>query len=46
MLGTGLIVAFAYANEVYMAWYSGDAFEMFVVHNRANSGPMPWISGV
>jgi len=35
MLGTGMIVAFAYLNEVYMAWYSGDLYEMFLTHNRA-----------
>ena len=35
MLGTGLIVAYGYAMEAFMAWYSGNPHEMFMYYNRA-----------
>ena len=38
MLGTGLIVAYGYAMEAFMAWYGGDLYERFLVANRA-TGP-------
>ncbi len=38
MLGTGLIVAYGYAMEAFMAWYSGNQYEMFMYNNRA-TGP-------
>jgi molybdopterin-containing oxidoreductase family membrane subunit len=38
MLATGLIVAYGYFVEVFMAWYSGHHFEMFMVENRL-TGP-------
>lgn len=41
MLATGLIVAYTYAIEPFTAWYSGDLYEMFMVHNRA-VGPYAW----
>jgi molybdopterin-containing oxidoreductase family membrane subunit len=41
MLATGLVLAYTYAIEPFTAWYSGDQFEMFVVHNRA-FGPYAW----
>jgi molybdopterin-containing oxidoreductase family membrane subunit len=41
MLATGLILAYTYAIEPFNAWYSGDTFEMAVVHNRA-VGPHAW----
>ena len=34
MLATGLIVAYGYMMETFMAWYSGSEYEMFMVHNR------------
>ena len=34
LLATGLIVAYGYAMEVFMAWYSGDQFEQYVTLNR------------
>lgn len=34
MLGTGLIVAYGYMMETFMALYSGDIFEKFMIHNR------------
>ncbi len=41
MLATGLILAYTYVIEPFTAWYSGDQYEMFVVHNRA-VGPYAW----
>ena len=41
MLATGLIVAYTYVIEPFTSWYSGDSFEMFMVHNRA-TGPYAW----
>ena len=35
MLGTGLIVAYGYAMEAFMAWYSGDVYERYAFFNRA-----------
>ena len=34
MLATGLIVAYGYMMETFMAWYSGSEYEMFMVQNR------------
>jgi len=41
MLGTGLIVAYAYGVEFFIAWYSGHHYEQFVFLNRA-LGPYAW----
>ncbi len=41
MLATGLILAYTYVIEPFTAWYSGNPFEMAVVHNRA-VGPDAW----
>jgi molybdopterin-containing oxidoreductase family membrane subunit len=41
MLVTGLIVAYGYLTEAFVAWYSGDKFEIFVPVNRA-FGPYWW----
>jgi molybdopterin-containing oxidoreductase family membrane subunit len=38
MLATGTMVWFGYYCELFMAWYSGDGFERFLVWNRA-AGP-------
>jgi molybdopterin-containing oxidoreductase family membrane subunit len=38
MLGTGLIVAYGYSMEAFMAWYSGNQFESFMYWNRM-TGP-------
>lgn len=35
MLGTGLIVAYGYAMEAFMSWYSGNVYERFMYMNRA-----------
>src|SRR5208283_2166252 len=41
MLATGFIVAYGYAMEVFMAWYSGSHWEAFMMWNRM-FGPMGW----
>ena len=41
MLGTGLIVAYGYAMEAFMAWYSGNQYESFMYWNRI-TGPYGW----
>jgi Ni/Fe-hydrogenase subunit HybB-like protein len=40
-LATGLMVAYAYFTEFFIAWYSGNEFERFSVVNRA-LGPYAW----
>jgi molybdopterin-containing oxidoreductase family membrane subunit len=35
MLVTGLIVAYGYATEAFMGWFSGNEFEEYVTLNRA-----------
>ncbi|HEX5220558.1 MAG TPA: NrfD/PsrC family molybdoenzyme membrane anchor subunit [Verrucomicrobiae bacterium] len=42
MLATGLIVAYGYLMEAFMAWYSGDIFEQFMMVNRT-FGPYGWV---
>jgi molybdopterin-containing oxidoreductase family membrane subunit len=34
LLATGLIVAYGYFIETFMAYYSGNAFEVFMINNR------------
>ena len=34
MLATGLMVFYGYLNEAFFAWYSGNAYEMFMMKNR------------
>src|SRR3984885_588602 len=41
MLGTGLIVAYGYGLEVFMAWYSASHWEFFMMWNRM-FGPLGW----
>jgi len=41
LLATGLMVAYAYVVEFFMAWYSGNETELFVYLNRA-LGPYAW----
>jgi molybdopterin-containing oxidoreductase family membrane subunit len=38
MLATGLIVAYGYMMEAFMAWYSGSGWERFMIVNRM-TGP-------
>ncbi len=35
MLVTGLIVAYGYATEAFVGWYSGNPYEIYVTANRA-----------
>jgi molybdopterin-containing oxidoreductase family membrane subunit len=42
MLVTGMMVAYGYVMEAFMAWYSGDIFEQAMMANRA-FGPYGWI---
>ena len=41
MLGTGLIVAYGYAMEAFISWYSGNPYESFMYWNRM-TGPYWW----
>ena len=42
MLATGMIVAYGYLMESFMAWYSGDIFEKYMMMNRM-FGPYGWM---
>src|SRR5580698_1649308 len=42
MLGTGLIVAYGYAMEAFMAWYSGNQVERYAFLNRMWVGGYWW----
>ena len=42
ILLTGSIVGYAYLMELFIAWYSGQKFEMDAFHIRAISGPYTW----
>jgi Ni/Fe-hydrogenase subunit HybB-like protein len=42
LLATGLMVAYGYAMETFMAWYSGSLYERFLVLNRT-FGPYWWV---
>jgi len=44
MLATGLIVAYGYLMELFMAWYSGNTYEGFTAWNRI-LGPYGWAYG-
>jgi molybdopterin-containing oxidoreductase family membrane subunit len=41
ILATGTIVGYAYATEFFVAWYSGNLYELFAFKNRA-LGPFAW----
>ncbi len=51
MLATGLIVAYGYVFEIFIGWYSGNPFEMYLFENRV-SGPysfqyaMLWVCNI
>jgi molybdopterin-containing oxidoreductase family membrane subunit len=42
MLATGMIVVYGYAMEAFFAWYSGARYELFMITNRAWTGPYWW----
>ena len=39
MLATGLIVAYGYVMEAFMAWYSGNPYEEFMMLQNRPFGP-------
>jgi len=41
MMVTGMMVGYAYATEMFIAWYSGNIYEQFAFMNRA-TGPFGW----
>jgi len=41
MLATGLVVTYGYLVEAFMAWYSGNIYEQFMMMNRF-AGPYWW----
>ena len=45
MLATGLIVAYGYMMETFMAWYSGSTVEWFLIVNRMTGPywPLYWL---
>ncbi|MBO0719297.1 MAG: polysulfide reductase NrfD [Blastocatellia bacterium] len=45
MLATGLIVGYGYTMELFISWYSGSTFEMFMMKNRMFGpyGYMYWL---
>jgi Ni/Fe-hydrogenase subunit HybB-like protein len=42
MLATGLIVAYGYAMEAFMGWYSGNRYDSFLLWNRLHGPYAPW----
>jgi molybdopterin-containing oxidoreductase family membrane subunit len=42
MLATGLIVAYGYMSETFMAWYSASTFEEFMIKNRMTGPYATW----
>lgn len=42
MLATGLIVAYGYFMEIFIAWYSGNKYETFMVWNRFHGPYAPF----
>ena len=45
MLATGLIVAYGYAIEAFMGWYSGNRYDAFLLWNRLH-GPYHLLYGL
>src|SRR3712207_5388586 len=45
MLATGLIVAYGYMMEAFMAWYSSNEYEGYMIYNRMKGpyGFMYWL---
>jgi molybdopterin-containing oxidoreductase family membrane subunit len=44
LLATGLIVGYGYMIEAFMAWYSGETYEQYVMYNRyfGPYAPISW----
>lgn len=45
MLTSGLVVAYGYIMELFMAWYSGNEYEGYMTVNRI-IGPYGWVFGL
>ena len=45
MLATGMIVAYGYLMETFIAWYGNTSYEKFMIANRM-FGPYGWIFGL
>jgi len=45
ILAMSLLITLSYATEIFMAWYSGNQFEEFLVQNRALGpyAPLYWL---
>ena len=46
MLATGLVVAYGYMNEVFLAWYSGNLFERAMMLDRFGGAYAPQFWGL
>jgi molybdopterin-containing oxidoreductase family membrane subunit len=46
MLATGLIVAYGYAMEAFMGWYSGNQFDSFLLWNRLHGPYRYWYAAL
>jgi Ni/Fe-hydrogenase subunit HybB-like protein len=42
MLATGLLVAYGYMMETFIGWYSGNAYDQYLIFNRFQ-GPYKWL---
>ena len=42
LLATGMIVGYGYMMEIFIAWYSGSAYEQFMVMNRMKGPYAPY----
>jgi molybdopterin-containing oxidoreductase family membrane subunit len=42
LLATGWMVAYGYIMEAFIAWYSGEVFDRYIMFNRA-FGPYGWV---
>ena len=42
MLATGLITAYGYGSEAFMAWYGGNNYDKFLTWNRLHGPYAPW----
>ncbi len=42
LLTVGLVVAYSYTMEAFIAWYSGNIYELYLAQNRALGPYAPW----
>ena len=45
ILATGLMVAYGYVMEIFMAWYGGNPYEQFMITNRLPGSLCPHVLG-